>query len=157
MKIPIVVIIFNRPDKTKILYESLSIYKPDTLFIISDGPRKNFENDEEKIRQSREIFKHIDWDCEVLFNESETNLGCRERIISGLNWVFNKVEKAIILEDDCIPSKDFFPFMEKMLVRYQSNVKIASVCGSNFLSHWDKNKESYFYSKYFHGWGWATW
>jgi len=157
MKIPIVVIIFNRPDKTKILYESLSIYKPDTLFIISDGPRKNFENDEERIRQSREIFKHIDWDCEVLFNESETNLGCRERIISGLNWVFNKVEKAIILEDDCIPTKEFFLFMEKMLARYQSNVKIASVCGSNLLCNWDKTKESYFYSRYFNGWGWGTW
>ena len=157
MKIPIVVIIFNRPDKTKKLYESLSIYKPDALFIISDGPRKNFENDEERIRQSREIFKHIDWDCEVLFNESETNLGCRERIISGLNWVFNKVEKAIILEDDCIPSKDFFSFMEKMLIRYQSNLKIASVCGSNLLCNWDKTKESYFYSKYFNGWGWGTW
>ena len=63
MKIPIVVIIFNRPDKTKILYESLSIYKPDALFIISDGPRKNFENDEKNVKRSREIFKHIDWDC----------------------------------------------------------------------------------------------
>ena len=47
MKIPVVVIIFNRPDKAKKLYESLSNYKPDALFIISDGPRKNFENDEE--------------------------------------------------------------------------------------------------------------
>ena len=44
-----------------------------------------------------------------------------------------------------------------MLIRYQSNLKIASVCGSNLLCNWDKTKESYFYSKYFNGWGWGTW
>ena len=157
MKIPVVVIIFNRPDKAKKLYESLSKYKPDKLFIISDGPRKNFENDEEKVRQSREIFKHIDWNCEVLFNESKTNLGCRNRIISGLNWVFHKVEKAIILEDDCIPSKEFFSFMEEMLERYQSNIKIGSICGTNLFSENTKVNESYFFSKYQDSWGWGTW
>ena len=157
MQIPIVVIIFNRPDNTRTLYESIRAQGPKKLFIISDGPRKNFENDIEKIKKSREIFENIDWNCEVLFNNSQINLGARERIISGLNWVFEKVEKAIILEDDCIPSKEFFLFMEKMLTRYQSNTKIASVCGSNFLSHWNKTKENYFYSKYFNGWGWGTW
>jgi len=157
MKIPIVVVIFNRPDKSKKLYESLSIYKPDTLFIISDGPRKNFESDKEKVIRSRKIFENIDWKCEVFFNKSETNLGCRERIISGLNWVFNKVEKAIILEDDCIPSEEFFIFMENMLDRYRTNIKIASISGSNIISSWNKNKESYLYSKYFTSWGWGTW
>ena len=126
-KIPIVVIIFNRPDKTKILYESLKYYKPSKLLIISDGPRNNFKNEKEKVVQSRKVFEKMDWECEVLFNISETNLGCRERIISGLNWVFNREEKAIILEDDCIPSEEFFTFMELMLRKYQANKKISSV------------------------------
>ena len=157
MKIPVVVIIFNRPDKAKKLYESLSNYKPNKLFIISDGPRIHVLDDKEKIKKTREIFKHIDWNCEVLFNESETNLGCRDRIISGLNWVFHKVEKAIILEDDCIPSKEFFSFMEEMLERYQSNIKIGSICGANLSSENTKVNESYFFSKYQNCWGWGTW
>ena len=41
MKTPVALIIFNRPHNTKKLYESLSFYKPETLFIISDGPREN--------------------------------------------------------------------------------------------------------------------
>ena len=122
-KIPVVVIIFNRPDKTKILYESLKYYKPSKLLIISDGPRNSFKDEKEKVAQSRKVFEKIDWECEVLFNISETNLGCRERIISGLNWVFNREEKAIILEDDCIPSEEFFTFMELMLSKYQANKK----------------------------------
>ena len=157
MKIPVVVIIFNRPDKTKILYESLKKYKPSKLFIISDGPRKKLINENEKVAQSRKVFEKIDWECEVLFNISETNLGCRERIISGLNWVFNREEKAIILEDDCIPTEDFFVFMEIILKKYQNNKKISSVCGTNFLSDLYEIKDSYLYSKYCNVWGWGTW
>ena len=157
MKIPVVVIIFNRPDKAKKLYKSLGNYKPDKLFIISDGPRIHVLKDKEKVKKTREIFKNIDWKCKVLINYSDKNLGSRDRIVSGLNWVFQKVEKAIILEDDCIPSKEFFPFMEKMLDRYRANLKIGSVCGSNFFNFKTKYKENYFFSKYQHCWGWATW
>ena len=157
MKIPVSIIIFNRPENTKRLLESLNIYKPETLFIISDGPRKNFENDHERVIQSRKLFEKIDWKCEVFFNNSESNLGCRERIITGLNWVFGQVEKTIILEDDCIPSEEFFIFMELMLNKYQTNKEISSVCGTNFLPDWNKTKDSYLYSKYCHVWGWGTW
>ena len=157
MKIPVTIIIFNRPENTKRLFESLNIYKPETLFVISDGPRKNFEDDQEKIIQSRKIFEKIDWKCEVYFNNSESNLGCRERIITGLNWVFGQVEKTIILEDDCIPSEEFFIFMELMLNKYQTNKDISSVCGTNFLPDWSETKDSYLYSKYCHVWGWGTW
>jgi hypothetical protein len=157
MKIPVTIIIFNRPENTKRLFESLNIYKPETLFVISDGPRKNFEDDREKVIQSRKIFEKIDWKCEVYFNNSESNLGCRERIITGLNWVFGQVEKTIILEDDCIPSEEFFIFMELMLNKYQTNKDISSVCGTNFLPDWSETKDSYLYSKYCHVWGWGTW
>ena len=157
MKIPVYIIIFDRPENTKRLLESLNIYKPETLFIISDGPRKNFENDHERVIQSRKLFEKIDWKCEVFFNNSESNLGCRKRIISGLNWVFGQVEKTIILEDDCIPSEEFFLFMELMLNKYQTNKEISSVCGTNFLPDWNKTKDSYLYSKYCHVWGWGTW
>lgn len=157
MKVPVSIIIFNRPENTRRLLESLNIYKPETLFIISDGPRKNFENDQEKVIQSRKIFEKIDWKCEVFFNNSASNLGCRERIISGLNWVFGQVDKSIILEDDCIPTEEFFLFMELMLNKYQTDKEISSVCGTNFLPDWNENKNSYLYSKYCHVWGWGTW
>ncbi len=157
MKIPVTIIIFNRPENTKRLFESLNIYKPETLFVISDGPRKNYENDRERVIQTRKIFEKIDWKCEVFFNNSESNLGCRKRIITGLNWVFGQVEKTIILEDDCIPTEEFFIFMELMLNKYQTNKDISSVCGTNFLPDWSETKDSYLYSKYCHVWGWGTW
>ena len=157
MKTAVVVIIFNRPKKTKLLFSSIRKYKPSKLFIISDGPRKNVFDDFEKVKETRKIFEKIPWKCKIFTNYSNKNLGTRKRIVSGIDWVFKNVEEAIFLEDDCIPSNKFFPFMEKMLIRYKSNHKIGSICGSNFLSKWNLNEESYFYSKYFNSWGWATW
>ena len=44
-----------------------------------------------------------------------------------------------------------------MLNKYQTNKRISSVCGTNFLSDWTETKDSYLYSKYCHVWGWGTW
>ena len=157
MKTAVAVIIFNRPEKTKILFQSIKKYKPNKLFIISDGPRKRNLSDKDQVKISREIFKNITWKCRVLTNYSNKNLGTKNRIISGINWVFQNVEEAIFLEDDCIPLKEFFPYMEQMLNKYRTNLKIGSVCGSNLFNYKQKNKENYFFSKYQHCWGWGTW
>jgi len=157
MKTSVAIIIFNRPDKTKLLVDSISKYKPNKLFIISDGPRKNILSDFEKVKATRKIFEKIPWKCKIFTNYSNKNLGTRKRIVTGIDWVFKNVEEAIFLEDDCIPLKDFFPFMEEMLNKYRSNLKIGTVCGTNLFNLNTKNTENYFFSKYQHCWGWATW
>jgi hypothetical protein len=80
------------------------------LLLIADGPRQDWEGEAETCRQVREIVARVDWPCEVFQNFSERNLGCQERMISGLDWVFSLVDEAIILEDDCLPDPSFFPF-----------------------------------------------
>mgnify|MGYP001558702868 CR=1 FL=1 len=78
------------------------------LFLIADGPRH--AEDEPKCAASRALAAEVDWDCEVLTNFAETNLGCGHRVASGLDWVFANVPEAIILEDDCVPADSFFPY-----------------------------------------------
>ena len=157
MKTAVAAIIFNRPEKTKILFESIKKYKPNKLFIISDGPRNKNLIDKDQVNMSREIFKNITWKCKVLINYSDKNLGTKKRIMSGINWVFQNVEEAVFLEDDCIPTKEFFLFVEIMLNKYRTNLKIGSVCGTNLFNLKGKKNEHYFFSKYQDCWGWATW
>ena len=157
MKTAVAAIIFNRPEKTKILFESIKKYKPNKLFIISDGPRNKNLIDKDQVNMSREIFKNITWKCKVLINYSNKNLGTKKRIMSGINWVFQNVEEAVFLEDDCIPTKEFFLFVEIMLNKYRTNLKIGSVCGTNLFNLKGKKNEHYFFSKYQDCWGWATW
>lgn len=155
---PVVLIIFNRPEQTRHVFETLKNLKPKVLLIIADGPRDDVSRDKALVAHCREIVSEVSWDCEVQTNFSATNLGCRSRVSSGLDWVFSLVDEAIILEDDCLPSTSFFTFMSEMLNRYSDDLRIGSVSGFNALVEREhKSKDSYGFTGFPTVWGWGTW
>lgn len=154
METAIVFIIFNRPEQTKKVFESIRRARPKRLLVIADGPR----HERDRTAETRAMI-HVDWPCEVLTNYSEVNLGCKKRIATGLNWVFSNVERAIIIEDDCLPDPSFFRFCEEMLERYKDDTEVMHI-GGNFFQQKNKSftlTSSYYFSKIPHIWGWATW
>ena len=157
IKTPIAFIIFNRPDLTQKVFNEIAKAKPPILLVIGDGPRKEKLGEDEIVRKTREIIQQVSWDCEVITNYSEENLGCKYRVSSGLDWVFSMVEEVIILEDDCLPNDSFFTFCEEMLDRYRDNKKIGMISGNNFQKGLLRGDGDYYFSKYVHIWGWATW
>ena len=157
MKTPVVFIIFKRPDTTEKVFEVIRQAKPQKLLVIADGARVERSGEAENCAAARAIIERVDWDCEVLKNYSETNLGCAKRVSSGLDWVFDKVEEAIILEDDCVPHPTFFRFCEEMLERYRYDNRIVSISGQNVQFGHKRTEYSYYFSRYNHCWGWATW
>ncbi|MGV1869921.1 hypothetical protein [Agrobacterium rosae] len=154
---PVVVIIFNRPDLTARLFEQISQAEPKQLLIVADGPRATKMGEAEKCFEARQIFENITWECDVLRNYSEHNLGCRARIASGLDWVFSKVDRAIILEDDCIPDGSFFEYCSDLLEHYKDDTRIGCISGTNMGVSSQPSDSSYYFSKYPLVWGWATW
>jgi hypothetical protein len=157
MSPPIALIIFNRPEKTKLVFKEIAKCKPSKLFIIADGPRNDHPEDIEKCAKTRKIVNNVDWDCEVFKNYSETNLGCGIRPATGISWVFEHVDKAIILEDDCLPTATFFNFCDELLERYKNDQRIMMIGGTNTLSEKTPVEYSYFFAKLPVCWGWATW
>lgn len=155
---PVVLIMFNRPNLTRKVFDVIAAARPRKLFIVSDGPRADIKGDAQLVNECRAIIKSVNWECEVFTKYSEGNLGCRESVASGLSWVFSKVERAIILEDDCLPSTGFFQFCDELLELYKSDKSIGSICGSNLDSEETRNlTASYYPSRYPAVWGWATW
>jgi hypothetical protein len=67
------------------------------------------------------------------------------------------VEAAIVLEDDCLPHPTFFRFCEELLERYRDDERIMAISGDNFQFGRQRSKYSYYFSRYPHCWGWATW
>ncbi|QKD83051.1 glycosyltransferase family 2 protein [Thermoleptolyngbya sichuanensis A183] len=157
MKKAVAIIIFNRPDKTLKVLDKIRQAKPEKLFVIADGPRSENINDAKRCSQTRAIIDQVDWECEILKNYSEHNLGCGKRVASGLDWVFSLVDEAIILEDDCVPHSSFFSFCEELLDRYRDDARVMSICGKNVQFGRNSTKFSYYFSRYAHCWGWATW
>jgi hypothetical protein len=154
---PVIFIIFNRPDATRQVFETIRAARPSKLLVIADGPRANQPGEAEKCAATREIIDGVDWDCEVQRNFAENNLGCRLRVSSGLTWAFELVDKAIILEDDCLGSDSFFLYCAELLDRYESDERIMMISGNNFLLGRAETADSYYFSRYPHVWGWATW
>jgi hypothetical protein len=157
MKTPIALIIFNRPDSTEMVFETIRQAKPPKLLVIADGPRIDHPDDIDKCAATRAIIDRVDWDCEVIKNYADHNLGCGIRPYTGISWVFENVESAIILEDDCIPDPSFFPFCDQLLERYRDDERIMHISGNNFWSHQYSIEESYLFSRHPLSWGWATW
>lgn len=152
---PIALLIYHRPDLTRLVFEAIRKAKPKILLVIADGPRGKEDN--ELCTLTRAVIEHIDWKCEVLTNFSDINLGCRQRVSSGLDWVFSEVEEAIILEDDCLPSPSFFYFCQTLLERYRHDERVMHIGGSNFQLGNNQTDYSYYFSKYPRIWGWASW
>ena len=157
LMLPVAFIIFNRPDTTERVFAEIANAKPPKLLVIGDGPRTGRPGEAEKVTATRAIIQRVDWDCKVLTNFSEVNLGCKKRVSSGIDWVFEQVEEAIILEDDCLPDITFFRFCQEMLERYRGDQRIGMISGDNFQFGRRYGDDSYYFSKYVHIWGWATW
>jgi len=154
---PVLLIIFNRPDTTRRVFEAVSGVAPSRLFVQADGPRQGRPSDGDLCRKVREIVKQIDWACDVKYNFSDVNLGCRTNVINGINWFFSNVESGIILEDDCLPNKSFFWFCKVLLEKFRDDERIMQISGSNFISDRKKIMASYYVSRINDIWGWATW
>ncbi|WP_149207915.1 nucleotide-diphospho-sugar transferase [Flavobacterium johnsoniae] len=156
-KSPVLFLIFNRPDVTEQVFEQIKKMQPEKLYVAADGPRKDKSNEEELCNETRSIINKIDWNCEVKTLFRDENLGCKYAVSSAINWFFENEEEGIILEDDCLPSDDFFIFCDAMLEKYRYDTRIRHIGGSNLQMGQKHGQDSYYFSNLTHVWGWASW
>ena len=154
-KTPILFTIFNRPEEASRVFAEIRKQKPKYLYISADGPRNGGEKG--LCQKTRDVVSNIDWDCEVKTKFEEKNLSCKIAMSGAIDWFFENVEQGIILEDDCLPHPDFFRFCEELLIRYKDDEKIMMISGDNFQDGIKRGDASYYFSKFAHIWGWASW
>ena len=148
--------IFNRPETTQRVFNEIAKAKPPALYVVADAARPQVQGEAELCQECRAIAEQVDWPCEVTLDYAEDNMGCKQRIYSGISNAFKQFEFAIILEDDCLPSSDFFRFVDTMLERYQDDQQVMQIAGTAFIRP-QQPKEAYYRSAYPLIWGWATW
>lgn len=153
-KTGVAIIFFNRPYAVEQVFKAVANVKPKNLYLIQDGARN--EKDTENVKCCQEIVENVDWECNVFKNYSEVNLGCGMRMKTGISWVFEQIDRAIILEDDCVPQEDFFRFTEEMLEKYEKDKRILMISGLNLFENFNREND-YFFAMNGSIWGWATW
>jgi len=157
MTSPVLFIVFNRPDTTWQVFEAIRKAKPPRLYIAADGPRHEREGERASCEEVRKIASEVDWECDVKTLFRDKNLGCKIAVSEGISWFFEHEDEGIILEDDCLPDQSFFSFCEELLLRYRHDTRIMAISGVNFQKGRKRTEYSYYFSRYFHCWGWATW
>jgi hypothetical protein len=158
LKSPVLFLTFNRPDTTKQVFEAIRKAKPPRLYVAADGPRDSRSGEDAKVKAVRDyVLDHIDWGCEVKTLFRDKNLGCKYAVSSAIDWFFENEEMGIILEDDCLPHSSFFRFCEELLELYRDEERIGIISGDNFQFGKRRTHDSYYFSRYAHIWGWASW
>lgn len=157
--IAVLFLVFNRPDNTTMVFEAIRKAKPTRLYVAADGSRSGRENEVKLVAEVRRIATQVDWNCEVKTLFRERNLGCMIAVSTAISWFFQNEEMGIILEDDCVPSLEFFDFCAWGLSEYKAVKNIGLISGSNLIDYKKLNPEKYRngFSNYINIWGWATW
>lgn len=157
LQTPILFIVFNRPEATERVFAAIRKQKPARLYVAADGAREDRADEKARVELTRSLATKVDWPCELKTLFRKENLGCGKAVSEAISWFFEHEEEGIILEDDCLPHPDFFPFCSTLLERYRNDPKVLSISGDHFLPHKLHFTEPYYFSKYVQIWGWATW
>ena len=156
-KIPILLLLFNRPEKTSKVFDRLREIKPQYLFVAADGPRNSRQGEAELCKKVRGIVEEVNWECDVKKLYRNENLGCGAAVSEAINWFFDNVGEGIILEDDTLPDISFFYYCEELLAKYRDSEQVMMISGDNFRFGKASIPDSYAFTRYCHVWGWATW
>jgi hypothetical protein len=127
------------------------------IYVSLDVPKIRTFAAEDKTKHIKKLIEEFgkNFHGDIFVRTSGTNLGCGVAVLSGCDWIFRREEYAIILEDDCIPTDDFFTFAIENLPTLKFSQDIAAVCGSQFYPG-NLEQNSVYEIKYPIFWGWAT-
>lgn len=159
---PVVVFVYNRLEYTIKVLEALDgndMANESVLFIFSDGAKDDSEK--KKVLEVRSYlieFQKAACFKKVIIKESELNKGLAASVIDGVSKIISEYGKAIVVEDDCVPAKDFLRYMNNALIYYQENANVWSISGYAYqlpaLNYY--NHDVYMFYRAC-SWGWGTW
>ena len=154
--VPVLLILFARKDTALKVIDAIAEVKPKRLYISQDGPRNKKE--EAIILDVRKaVLSKINWDCELTVWTHDKNLGLRKHVPEAFDKFFINEEYGIYLEDDTLPSTDFFYFQKELLEKYKNDKRIFSINGTNFYPELVNPEKSYYFSKIGDIWGFGMW
>jgi hypothetical protein len=155
---PIAFFAYKRPEHTRKSLESLSRNEgaeSSDLFIFCEGA-KRFE-DEEAVRQVRQVVRSKQWCKNVHIIEHEKNMGCANSIIYGVTKICEEYGSVIVVEDDLLLSPYFLHYMNSALELYKNEQKVMQISGHMFPLKFTSSQEDSIFLPFTTSWGWATW
>lgn len=157
MKVPVLILAFNRPEHVRKALEPICEYQPDRLYLTCDGPRLDKDGENLVVAETQKSMQDaVNWSCKVKTLFREKNLGCAKAVFDAVSWFFEQEEYGIIVEDDVVLSSDFFTLCEILLPHYKDNPKVMHIAAHNPCATLKESNE-YSFLNVIRVWGWASW
>ena len=155
---PIAIFAYNRLNEIKLVIESLKKNKfidKSKIYVFLDGPKNDYDRKKNEQIKFFLNYKSNLKNAKILQNKK--NLGLKKNINKGLNYIFKKYEKSIIIEDDILVSPNFLEVMNFYLTYYSNNSRVCSIEGYMYPIEFKDEINEVFLLKGTGGWGWGTW
>jgi len=153
-KSAVLIIAYNRPFLFSRVLSQIIRFEPTCIYLFFDGGKS--DKDWNDVRATRAIAHSQlqNYPGKYKIYELEKNIGCRLSVESALNWGFKFEDFLIVLEDDCLPSNQFFEYIYRARDAYANNSKVMMISGRNTLPVSHLHRVNFVNGGI---WGWATW
>lgn len=159
MNAPIILYGYKRPRELSLTIEALkaNYLAPESdLYVFVDAPKK--PADQPGVDAVHALVDQLTGFRTIHRQYAESNIGCADSIIQGIDAVLAKHPSAIIVEDDLLTAPNFLDYMNQCLRQYADNKRVYSIAGYTFpfARPADYPYDAYFLPRH-SPWGWATW
>lgn len=153
----LVLLIFDRPDLTRAALAQIQSLRLTRLHVVSDGPNPSRPDCVSRVEACRNLVEEFGRPHILRRHYADQNLGCQQRVLSGLDEVFEEENEAVVLEDDIRVSPAFFDFCQVGLRAAADLDDVGALSVTGFQGLRRRVSSPAFRSIYFGSWGWATW
>ena len=153
---PVLFVTFVRPDYARQTWEGIKATKPKTLYFYSNKGRAEKEGEVERNNEIRSYINEIDWDCDLHIFFREECVNVYDSLRGAIDWLFDNEERGIILEEDCVPNKAFFSFVDQMIEKFKEDKRVWCISGDNIIKQ-NPSGYDYMFSHLHAMYGWASW
>lgn len=152
---PVLIIGFRRSQNLARLLNQAKDMGAPQIYVALDGHRNSQDlNDTFECNSVVREFMSLNPSL-VKLKQSSQNLGSAVSVLSACDWIFRTEDFAIIIEDDCFPTPDFFQYVADAEIFLRSNSQAMLICGTQFAPEFVTG-DRWSVSSYPLMWGWAT-
>lgn len=151
---PVLLLAFRRWRNIDQILDSCRIAGVNRIYVHVDAGKTPQETDDVDKTLEKLIAFRNRWGLDIQIANQKENIGCAIAMISSINEIFQFEDSIIVLEDDCIPTTDFFGFMDESFREMKRNSEIALACGAQFAPG-EITHGRWALSRYPLNWGWG--
>lgn len=152
--VPVLIVAHRRLAKVQQVVEACIASCVQDVTVIIDGPRS--QQEARLLDDVEACVRDAPWPGEAHVLRRDRNLGVGLSVPAACDFMFLRHRAAIVLEDDCVPTPEFFQFAEKSLSAFSYDDRIGLISGVS-LAPRPHGGSPVLLSRFPLTWGWATW